>query len=214
MNRLTIDISQRMPLILMVAIFCISISISSCTFLFPTHIKKQRKIKKEGPAIYISSNPSALINQKVLIYPVRLGPNSGELGLNMSTYIKRCIEKWHLFSEIDVTSTTCNDVFNAIKNARKLGYHYMIWIDCPILLPPGVNPDEPGEMKITFRIINTQTQTTCWYIEEKIFWFNDYNAWIINDTSQEIPLAIKKMLTIMCKDWQSIITPHKNKNNN
>jgi len=206
-----LNISKR--ILLIITIFSILLSISSCIFLFPTNIKQQREIKKEGPAVYISSNPSLLINQRVLIYPVRLGPNSGELGLNMSTYIKKCMEKWHLFSNIDVTSTTFDDVFNAIKNAKRLGYHYMIWLDCPILLPPGINPDEPGEMKITFRIINTQSQNTYWYIEEKIFWFNDYNAWIINDSSQDIPLAIKKMLNIMCKDWQLTITKHKNINN-
>ncbi len=199
---------KNMTLIIIVPIL---ISLVSCTFLFSPHLKRQRRIKKEGPAIYISSEPSILINQKVLIYPVRLGPNSGELGFNMSTYIKRCIEKWHLFSKIDVTSTPLNNVFTAMEKAKDLGYHYMIWLDCPILLPPGANPDEPGEMKITFRIINTQTQSTCWYIEEKLFWFNDYTAWIINNNSQEIPKAIKKMLSITCKDWQDIIIPQKNK---
>jgi len=197
-------------LILLLFIILTSTLLGSCTFPFSPHLKRQRRIKKEGPAIYISSSPSILVNQKVLIYPVRLGPNSGELGFNMSIYIKNCMEKWHLFSKIDIASTACNDVFSAIKNAKKLGYHYIIWLDCPILLPPGVNPDEPGEMKINFRIINTQTQNTCWYITETIFWFNDYSSWIINDSSQEIPKAIKTMLTIICNDWQSIIIPNKN----
>ncbi len=196
-------------LILVLLVF----GLESCSFLLSRYIKPQKRIKKEGPAIYISSNFNLLINKRVLIFPVRVGPNSGELGFDMSNYIKQCIKKWRLFSKLDVCSFSYDNIFTAINKAKELGYPYMIWLDCPILLPPGVNPNEPGEIKMTFRIIDTQTQNTCWYIEEKIFWFNDYNAWVINDTSQALPLAIKTMLNIMCNDWHKVIIPNiQNKN--
>ncbi len=199
-------------IILLLCVVLILTTLESCSILFQP-VEPTRKIKKEGPAIYISSNPKLLINKKAIIFPTNLGPNSEELGLNISENIKQCITNWKLFSQVNIYPERCDNVFTAIHQAKKLGYNYVIWLECPILLPPGVNSDEPGEIKMTFRIISTQKTITYWYIEEKIFWFNDYNAWVINDTSQALPLAIKTMLNIMCNDWHKVIIPNiQNKN--
>ncbi len=141
------------------------------------------------------------MGKNAMLAPIVIGQDDEELSLQMTQYVKKLIKHWGLFTEISIPDQTPRTIKDAVNLAQTSDDDYVIWIGCPAMMPPGQGPEEPGEIKLTFRIIQVPSARTLWYLEEKVTWYDDANAWV-TPLNGELAPAVKTILSMVFNDLQ------------